>query len=88
MFGQLLIISQKKIIVLKPFNSKFSYAEVWFTDKSSKPVEIEDKSNITLVIKSNVKYIMTCYSVHPIDIIFVRGFGFLSFAKKYEKQCS
>ena len=29
---------------------EFSYIEVWFIDQSSKPSEIEDKINITLVI--------------------------------------
>ena len=32
------------------FNSEFSYIEVWFTNQNSKPLEIEDKINITLVI--------------------------------------
>ena len=49
-FGQLLDISPKKFIFLKNFNSEFSYIEVWFTDQNSKPLEIEDKLNITLVI--------------------------------------
>ena len=49
-FGQLLDISPKNFIVLKTFNSEFSYIEVWFTDQSSKPLEIEAKINITLVI--------------------------------------
>ena len=35
---------------LKTFNSGFSYIEVWFTNKNSKPLEIEHKINITLVI--------------------------------------
>ena len=47
-FGQLLDILTKK--TLKTFNSEFSYLEVWFTDQNSKPLEIEDKINITLVI--------------------------------------
>ena len=50
LFGQLLDISQKKIIFLKTFNSQFSYTEVWLTDQNSKLLEIEDKINITLVI--------------------------------------
>ena len=29
---------------------KFLYIEVWFTDQISKPLEIEDKINITLVV--------------------------------------
>ena len=49
-FGQLLDISSKNFIFLKTFNSEFSYIEVWFTDQNSKPLEIEDKINITLVI--------------------------------------
>ena len=31
-------------------NSEFWYIEVWFTDQNSKPLEIEDKINIILVI--------------------------------------
>ena len=53
-FGQLLDISSKNFIFLKTFNSEFSYIEVWFTDQNSKPLEIEDKMNITLVINSLV----------------------------------
>ena len=55
-FGQLLDISPKNFIILKTFNSDFSYIKVWFTDQNSKPLEIEDKINITLVINENVKY--------------------------------
>ena len=50
LFGQLLDISLKNVIFLKTFNSDFSYIEVWFTDQNAKPLEIEDKINITLVI--------------------------------------
>ena len=49
-FGQLINISPKIFIFWKTFDSKFSYIEIWFTDQNSKPVEIEDKINITLVI--------------------------------------
>ena len=49
-FGQLLDISPKNFIYLKTFNSEFSYIEILFTDQNSKPLEIEDKINITLVI--------------------------------------
>ena len=48
--GQLVVISPKIFMFLKSFNYKFSYIEVWFSDQSSKPLEIEDKTNITLVI--------------------------------------
>ena len=40
----------KTYIFLKTFDLEFSQIEVWFTDENSKPLEIEDKTNITLVI--------------------------------------
>ena len=49
-FGQLLHILPNYFIFLKTFNPEFSYIEVWFIDQNSKPLEIEDKINITLVI--------------------------------------
>ena len=49
--GQLLDISPKNFIFLKTFNSKFSYIEVGFTDQNSKLLDIEDRINITLLIK-------------------------------------
>ena len=49
-FVGLLDISLKNFIFLKTFNLEFSYIELWFTDQNSKPLEIEDKINITLVI--------------------------------------
>ena len=49
-FGQLLDISPQKFKFSKNFNWEFSYTEVWFTDQNSKPLEVEDKININLVI--------------------------------------
>ena len=49
-FGQLLDISSKNFMFLSTLNSEFSYIEVWLTDQNSKPLEIEDKMIITLVI--------------------------------------
>ena len=37
-------------MLLKNFNSEFSCIEIWFTDQSSKLLEVEDKMCITLVI--------------------------------------
>ena len=47
--GQLLYISPKNFIFLKTFGSEFSCIEVWFTNQNmlSRPLEIEDKINIT-----------------------------------------
>ena len=49
-FGQLLDVSLKNLIFSETFSSEFSYIEVCFTDENSKPIEIDDKINITLVI--------------------------------------
>ena len=49
--GSLLEIIPTIHIVLKTFNSEFQEVEVWFTDKSSQPLEIEGRINLTLVIK-------------------------------------
>ena len=43
-------VSPKTFIFLKNFESEFSFIEPWFTDQNSKPLEVEDKINITLVI--------------------------------------
>ena len=56
LFGQLFDISPENFIFLKTFNSKFPYSELWFADRNSKPLEIKDKVNITLVINESVKY--------------------------------
>ena len=36
--------------MMNTVNTEFSYVEVWFTDQSSKELEIEDNVNLTLVI--------------------------------------
>ena len=48
--SQLLYISAKHFIFLKTFNCEFSCNEVWLNDQNSKPLEIEGKVKITLVI--------------------------------------
>ena len=50
-FGSLLEISPTNQVFLKTFNSEFQEIKIWFTDKTSKPLELEDKINITLIIK-------------------------------------
>ena len=40
----------KKNLFSKTFDSEFSYIGTWFTDQNSKPLEIGDKINVTLVI--------------------------------------
>ena len=50
-FGSLLEISPTNQTFLKTFNSEFREVKIWFTDQTSKPLELEDKINITLIIK-------------------------------------
>ena len=38
-------------IYLKTFNSEFQEIKVWFTDQPSKPLDVEDKINLILIIK-------------------------------------
>ena len=49
-FGQLLNISPHVFIMMNTINTEFSSVEAWFTDQSSKPLEIEDNINLTLII--------------------------------------
>ena len=50
-FGSLLEISPPSHIFLKTFNSEFREIKVWFTDQNNNPLEVEDKINITPVIR-------------------------------------
>ena len=50
-FGSLLEISPTNHIILKTLNSEFQDIEIWFTDQNVQPLEIEDRINLTLVIK-------------------------------------
>ena len=50
-FGSLLEISPTNHVFLKTFNSEFQEVKIWFTDQTSKPLELEDKINITLIVK-------------------------------------
>ena len=50
-FGSLLGILSPNHVFLKTFNSEFQEIKIWFTDQTSKPLEVEDKINVTLIIK-------------------------------------
>ena len=50
-FGSLLEISPTNHVFSKTFNSEFQEINIWFTDQTSTPLEVEDKINITLIIK-------------------------------------
>ena len=50
-FGSLLEISLANHILLKTFKSEYDEFKVWLTDQNSQPFEIEDRINLTMVIK-------------------------------------
>ena len=50
-FSSLLEISPTNHMFLKTFNSEYNEIEVWFTDQNSNPLEIEERINLTMVIK-------------------------------------
>ena len=49
--SSLLEISPTNHIFLKTFNSELQEIRVWFIDQTSKPLEVEEKINLTLIIK-------------------------------------
>ena len=87
-FGSLFEISPTSHIFLKTFNSEFQEIKIWFTDQTSKPLEVEDRINVTLIIKwyglsveCNSYRIKMCYSIKPKERRHVNGYDFLSFAR-------
>ena len=42
---------QQVIFFSKTINSEYDEIKVWFTDQNSQPLEIEDRINLTMVIK-------------------------------------
>ena len=52
-FGSLSEISPTNHIFVKTFSSEYDEIKVWFTDQNSQPLEIEDRINLTMVIKLN-----------------------------------
>ena len=55
-FGQKLDISLLNVIFSKHFGAEFLYIyiEIWFIDQTSKPNEMEDNINISLVVKQSI----------------------------------
>ena len=49
-FEQLRNISPHSLTLTNTVNIEFSSVEVWFTDQTSKALEIEDNVNLTLII--------------------------------------
>ena len=49
-FEQLLNISPHAFTMMNTVNTEFSSVELWFTDQSSKALEIKDNVDLTLII--------------------------------------
>ena len=49
-FGQLITILPYSLTMLKTTNAEFHTVEVWFTDHSNRPLDIENNLNITIII--------------------------------------
>ena len=49
-FGQLINISPHSLTIINTVNTEFSYVDVWFTDQTSKALEIEANVNLMLII--------------------------------------
>ena len=47
-YGQLITVSPETLIMLKTVNNEF--IEIWFTNQDTRPLEIEDSVNISLII--------------------------------------
>ena len=46
-----MFVSPANHIFLKTFNSEYDEIIAWFTNQNSQPLEIEDRKNLTMVVK-------------------------------------
>ena len=64
-FGSLLEISPTDHIFLKTFNSEYDENKVWFTDQNSKPLEMEDRINLTMATNNSATIIDHILASYP-----------------------
>ena len=57
-----------------------------FTDQNSKPLDIDERMNITLVMNWSIIYEKWHTLIQPRHQIFAKAFGFLSFARNLGKN--
>ena len=53
-FGKLINILPYLLTILKTTNAEFQSIQLWFTDQNKRPLEIEDSTNITLIIEKTL----------------------------------
>ena len=49
-YGYLLNVEQSNIVFLNTYNTEFDEIAITFVDQNGRPLEIEDKVNLTLLI--------------------------------------
>ena len=82
--GSSLEFSETNHIFLRTFNSEYDKIKVWFTNQNSQPLEIEDRINLTMVIQWKIQK----WDIQLNREIYVKEYGFLSFAKSMGKILS
>ena len=63
-------------MLLKTFNTDFDEIVITLTDQNGRPLNIEDKVNLTL----------RRYSLEQTTWKYINEYGFLSFVRQYKKQ--
>ena len=79
-FGQLINTSQQSLIMINTVNTEFCFVEVWFTNPAGKALEIEDRCQFD--VNYWVVIIRMKYSTEARFRKYLKGYGFLSFARK------
>ena len=69
--------------MLKTTSAEFQAIELWFTDQTNGPLEIEDSVNITLITNNWQDFIKIRYSTEPKFRKYVNGYDFMLFARKF-----
>ena len=82
-FGSLLEISPTNDIYLKTFKSEFQEIVAQFIDQNSDPLEKEDLENIN---RKSITSNLIIQLFNNRDTIYVKGYGFLSFAKNLSNK--
>ena len=90
-YAYLLNVEPSNLVFLKTYNAEFTEIIVTFTNQNARPLEREDKVNLTLLIKKTEmtrfsSLAIKRYSVEPRTRKYVKGYRFLLFARKYKKQ--
>ena len=65
-FGQLINIHPSSLIELKTTDAVFTFIDLWLTDQRSRPLEIENDLNITLVVEIDH---LGNYKVHTVFFV-------------------